>query len=101
MPPPPVDIERQHMIQQVVAGRDRGEHLAHGARRGPLVTGALGRSTDHRGFNRFSQLGSRREFYLRFFFFSCWTICSTCKMWLASWPANMRVKCESVSLPRS
>ena len=32
-PPQPVNVERKHVIQQIVARRNRGEHLADGLRR--------------------------------------------------------------------
>src|ERR1035438_1449981 len=30
VPPHPVDVHRKHMVQQIVAWRDRREHVAHG-----------------------------------------------------------------------
>src|SRR5581483_10571400 len=30
-PPQTIDVEREQMVQQVIAWRNRGEHLAHGA----------------------------------------------------------------------
>src|SRR4029077_2186197 len=49
-PPPPhaVDIERQHVVQQVIARRNRGEHLPHRTCCSTRVSGTLRCSADYR-----------------------------------------------------
>ncbi len=49
-PPHAVHVERKHVVQQIVAGRDGSEHLAHRARGGGLVACALGRCPYNGGF---------------------------------------------------
>jgi hypothetical protein len=62
-PPNAVDIERQHVVEQIVAGRDGGKHFAHSSRRRSRIAGAFRRSADYdRGF---ANLAHR---YLRFVF---------------------------------
>jgi hypothetical protein len=50
-PPQTVHVQRQHMIQQVVARRDGGEHFAHGPRRSLRVACAFWGSPDYRRFD--------------------------------------------------
>src|SRR5215471_12734762 len=40
-PPQPVYVQRENVIQQVIARRDRGKHLAHGPRRGIWIPRAF------------------------------------------------------------
>ena len=49
-PPHAINVERQHMVQQIVARRDGGEHLAHRASRRSRVTRAFGGGADNGGF---------------------------------------------------
>ena len=46
-PPHAVDVERQHVVEQVVARSDRGKHLAHRARGRMRVARAFRRSADY------------------------------------------------------
>ncbi len=48
-PPPPIHVEREHMIQQIVAGRNRREHLTDGMGCRLWITGACRSSADDRG----------------------------------------------------
>src|SRR6266852_6304864 len=54
-PPQPVDVEREDMVQQIVAWRDGGKHLAHGPCGRLLVGGTLWGGADDRGFYRLDQ----------------------------------------------
>src|SRR5579864_3368929 len=112
-PPHAVDIERQQVVEQIIAGRDGGEYIANSARRRPRVPGSFRRGADNRGFagfphNAFLRAGAHFLLVLPFFagvffraIFNCPAIRSTCRMWLVSCPANMRARCAMVSFPRS
>src|SRR5260370_18062358 len=55
-PPKPVNIAGKYVIQQIIARRNRGKHLAHRLRRGVLVTRAGGRSSHNMfGFGSFGR----------------------------------------------
>src|SRR6185369_12987353 len=45
-PPETIDVHRQHVIEQIVAGRDGVEHLPHGGGGGLLIAGSLWTSAD-------------------------------------------------------
>src|ERR1700691_1610970 len=46
-PPQAVDVERQKVVEQIVAGSDRGKHLADGARRCVGIACAFGGGADY------------------------------------------------------
>src|SRR5215467_1913716 len=48
-PPQAIHIQGENMVQQVVAGRDGSEHLAHGTSGGVLIASAFGRRSDDWG----------------------------------------------------
>src|SRR5260370_42065025 len=55
-PPKPVNIAGKYVIQQIIARRNGGKHLAHRLRRSVLVTRAGGRSSPKKfGFCRFGR----------------------------------------------
>ena len=64
VPPHPIDVHREHVIQQIVARRDRGEHLAHRIRCGRFVARAR-RSGAHNALSvagrRFVALSHRQQ----------------------------------------
>src|SRR5664279_5763755 len=67
VPPDPVDVHREHMVQQIVARRDRREHIAHRFGGGCFVSrsgwggahDALSRGAIRRFNRQFVMLGQR------------------------------------------
>src|ERR1022692_3705991 len=60
VPPYPVDVHREHVVQQVIARRDRREHIAHRCG-GRCFVSRSGRSGAHDALIRRASRGSERR----------------------------------------
>src|SRR6516162_6976887 len=63
VPPHPVNVHREHMIQQIIAGRNRREHIAH-CRGGRRFVSRSNRSGAHDALARRAIRGFDRQFVL-------------------------------------
>ena len=77
-PPQAINVERQNVIQQVIAWRDRGEHLPHRTSSSALIARTFGGGADYRGFALGHDSGTRGyRFFLDFALFNFLAMPST------------------------